>query len=60
MDVKFDKDTVTITIPCSADTIKKAGLTKSEKNKNIATTGGFVAVQGSPGLKLNLSLVAPK
>jgi hypothetical protein len=59
MDIKCKDGVLTITIPCGPEVIKAAGLTKSEKNKAVAGTGGFIPVQGT-NFKLNLSLVAPK
>lgn len=59
MDIKLDKDMLTITIPVGKDAVKNAPKSKSEKNKMIATTGGFMAVQGAPGFRLNLHLIGP-
>jgi hypothetical protein len=49
---------ITITIDASKAAIKAAPLAKSEKNKLVASTGGFVVL--GDGLKLSLNLIAPK
>lgn len=61
MKISYENDEVVIRIPAGAAAIKGAPLSKSEKNKMLASTNGFVQVQGAPaGVKLGLNLIGPK
>lgn len=61
MKVEFVKGNVVITIPVTDETIKAAPESKSGKSKMLASTGGFVPVEGAPaGVKLSLNLIGPK
>lgn len=54
MEVKGGK--LLIEIDVSKEAITKAPMSKSGKNKLLATTGGFVEVNGS-GIKVGLNVV---
>lgn len=58
MTVKGDK--LIIEVDVSKAAIAKAGLSKSGKNKLLATTGGLTSVQGANGLKVGLNVTADK
>ncbi len=56
MNITYEKDEVVIRIPYSAKAIAAAAMSKSGKNKMVATTSGFVPVSGAPdGVKLSLN-----
>ena len=56
--VKGDKLIIEIDIGKSA--IAKAEMSKSGKNKLLATTGGFTSVQGANGIRIGLNVTADK
>lgn len=58
MEMKVEKDVLTITIPISKAAVDAAQPSKGGKSRIVAGTGGFAMVQGT-NLKLNLSLIAP-
>lgn len=61
MKVEFKNNSVVVTIPCGDQDMKNAPASKSGKTKMVASTGGFVQVDGAPkGVKLSLNLTAPK
>lgn len=60
MNITYKAGEIVITIPCTADTIKKAPQSKTGKSKMLATTSGFSVVDGAPaGVKLSLNLIGP-
>lgn len=59
MKVEYKAGVLTITIPCGEKEIKAAQMSKSGKSKMVATTSGFVPVEGAPeGVRLSLNLIA--
>jgi hypothetical protein len=56
MQVKVQGDKLIIEIDVSPAALKAAPLSKTGKSRLVASTGGFVAVEGKGNLKLGLNL----
>jgi hypothetical protein len=54
IETRFDGDKLIITIDVSKKTIQEAGMSKSMKNKLLATTHGHISLDRSMTLNLNL------
>ena len=61
MKIEYVKGEVRIAIPCGPDVIKSAPHTGTGKSKRLASTNGFIQVQGAPdGVRISLNLIAKK
>jgi len=56
-DVKLSGDKLIITLDVSRKAVEGAKLSKSEKTRLVASTGGFRDVDGKPGLMLAFNLI---
>jgi hypothetical protein len=58
MNISVKNGKLTIEVPVDKETIAKAPLSSSGKNKLVASTGGFLAV--GDGLRVGLNVTAEK
>ncbi len=59
MDIKVKDGSIIITIPFKEADIKAAPITESGKSKMLASTKGYMQVEGAPaGVKLGLNLIS--
>lgn len=58
MKIEYENGEVIVRIPVDEASSKLAPMSASGKSRMIASTGGFVPVQGAPaGVRLNLNLI---
>jgi hypothetical protein len=58
MDMKVQGDRLVITLDIGKKAVDNAKPSKSQKTRIVATTGGFTGVEGKPGLRIALNLIA--
>lgn len=59
MEIKIENDKLIITVDVSKEAIAAARISSAGKSKLVASTGGFIPINDSGGIKAGLNVTAP-